>query len=177
MRRKEYLATSSRDAIKGAIAGAAGGLAASWVMNRFQSLLSKASNSRRQQGQREHHEQHEIEPATTQVATTVSKRIFHHTLTEPQKKIAEPAVHYAFGTTMGAVYGTLTEVLPAASFGFGLLYGTGLWFMADEVAVPALRLSKAPTRYPFSTHAYALASHWVYAMTAESIRRMIRPVL
>jgi len=40
--------------------------------------------------------------------------------------------------------------------------------------VPLLGLSKAPTAYPVSTHVYALASHFVYGITTEVVRRGLR---
>jgi hypothetical protein len=43
--------------------------------------------------------------------------------------------------------------------------------------VPLLGLAKGPTEYPVSTHAYALASHLVYGMTAEMSRRALRRVM
>jgi uncharacterized membrane protein YagU involved in acid resistance len=57
------------------------------------------------------------------------------------------------------------------------LFGTGLFVAADEVAVPALGLSKSPREYPLSTHLYGLASHLVYGFTAEYVRRGVRRLL
>jgi hypothetical protein len=44
----------------------------------------------------------------------------------------------------------------------------------DEGAVALLGLSKGPTQYPLSTHVYALASHFVYGVTTEVVRRALR---
>jgi hypothetical protein len=38
--------------------------------------------------------------------------------------------------------------------------------------LPLLGLSKAPPRYPLSTHATALAGHLVYGVTAEAVREV-----
>jgi putative membrane protein len=51
------------------------------------------------------------------------------------------------------------------------------WLVVDETAVPVLGLSKPPTDYPASTHVYALASHLVYGLTAELVRRSLRKVM
>ena len=98
-------------------------------------------------------------------------------MTRREKEIAGPAVHYAFGATMGAMYGVLAEVAPAVSAGWGMPFGTALWLAADEVAVPALGLSKSPTEYPASTHASALASHLVYGLSVDLVRRVFRSAL
>ena len=47
------------------------------------------------------------------------------------------------------------------------------WLVVDEGAVPILGLSKGPTQYPLSTHVYALASHFVYGLTTELVRRVV----
>ena len=61
--------------------------------------------------------------------------------------------------------------------GAGIPFGAAFWLLADEISVPLLGLSKGPTEYPVSTHAYALASHLVYGVTAEMSRRALRQVL
>jgi hypothetical protein len=78
---------------------------------------------------------------------------------------------------MGALYGALAERAPVSSRGFGLPFATALWVGADEVAVPALGLSKRPAEDPISTHASALAAHWVYGAIAEGVRRAVRKVI
>jgi uncharacterized membrane protein YagU involved in acid resistance len=73
---------------------------------------------------------------------------------------------------MGTLYGALAAVLPAATSGFGTAFGTALFALADETAVPVLGLSKPPTEYPLSSHAKALASHLVWGATTEAVRRI-----
>jgi len=193
MRDHEAIAAEidGRNLLKGAAAGLIGGLVASWVMNQFQSIWSRLSSGGQGGGQQEQEQQQqggerqwqqqqqqeENEPATTKVATAVSQRVFHHRLSQQAKKVAEPAVHYAFGTAMGGLYGALVEMVPAVESGFGLLYATLLWAAADELALPSLGLSKGPTEYPLSSHVYGLVSHWVYGLTAEAVRRAVRAAL
>jgi uncharacterized membrane protein YagU involved in acid resistance len=78
---------------------------------------------------------------------------------------------------MGGVYGALTELSPKVASGAGMPFGAALWLAADEVAVPALGLSKKPTESPAPIHAYALASHLVYGLTTDLVRRVVRRVL
>jgi uncharacterized membrane protein YagU involved in acid resistance len=98
-------------------------------------------------------------------------------LQESEKEPAGAAVHYAFGTLSGGLYGALAEVTPQVTTAAGLPFGAGVWLLADEVSVPLLGLSKGPTAYPASTHVYSLASHLVYGLTAELSRRAVRHVL
>jgi hypothetical protein len=72
----------------------------------------------------------------------------------------------------------MAELAPQVTTGAGIPFGgrlLGQW--QDETAVPLLGLAKGPTGYPLSTHAYALASHLVYGLTAELSRRAVRHVL
>lgn len=122
-------------------------------------------------------EKEEQEDATVKTARAISEGVFGHELTESEKKPAGAAVHYAFGTATGGLYGAMAEVAPEVTSGAGLPFGAVFWLTADEVAVPLLGLAKGPTEYPISTHAYALASHLVYGLTTELGRRAIRQVL
>jgi putative membrane protein len=157
---------------KGALAGAVAGLAASWTMNQFQTGLSKIQ---KQSGRDD--SQGEGEPATAKAANLAAETVLRRELSEQEKKKAAPYIHYGFGAAMGALYGVLAEEFPASTAGFGTAYATGLFLIADEGAVPALRLGKRPEEYPLSTHAQALASHLVYGLSAESVRRGVRAAL
>ena len=86
-------------------------------------------------------------------------------------------MHYAFGTVVGGVYGVVAEFAPVVTTGAGVPFGTAVWLGADEIAVPALGLSKPPTQYPLSKHLYAIASHFVYGLTTDVVRRSLRKVL
>ena len=115
--------------------------------------------------------------ATVKTAEAVSEGIFGHKLKENEKKPAGALVHYAFGTVTGGLYGAVAEIAPEITTTGGLPFGAAFWLVADEIAVPLLGLSKGPAEYPPSTHAYALASHLVYGLTAEAIRRTVRSAL
>lgn len=172
--------------LKGLAAGVIGGLVASAVMDEFQALWSKLSESlegssgeggSKDEGGQSQGGGEEQEPATVKAAEALSESVFGHELTKSEKEVAGPAVHYAMGAGSAAVYGVLAEFVPEVTAGAGLPFGTAVWLLADEAAVPALGLSKGPTEYPLSTHAYALASHFVYGLTTELVRRGVRGLL
>jgi putative membrane protein len=117
------------------------------------------------------------EDSTVKTARIISRRVFHRELPEEQKERAGLAVHYAFGSTVGALYGALCEVVPALARGAGLPFGTAVWLGANEIAVPAFRLGKPPTRVPLSEHVFSLATHFVYGLTTDTVRRLIRRAL
>jgi uncharacterized membrane protein YagU involved in acid resistance len=154
---------------KGAVAGLAGGLVASFVMDRFQEAwLALAPPPKRSS---------KGEPATEKAASAVSENVLGHELTKAEKKLGGAAVHYAVGGLTGGAYGAAAEFAPAVAKGVGLPYGTAVWLVIDEGAVPALGLSKPVTEYPLSNHAYALASHFVFGVTTDLVRRGVRKLL
>jgi putative membrane protein len=163
---------------KGAAAGLIGGFVASWTMNRFQDVWSKLSvNNQATDMQSANGDRNEQADTTVKAASAISEGIFDHQLTEDEKKIAGPAVHYALGTGVGGLYGAVAEVAPKVTTGAGIPFGAAFWLVVDETAVPLLGLSKGPTQYPVSTHVYALTSHFVYGLTAELVRRAVRKAL
>ncbi len=156
---------------KSVAVGAIAGLAGAWVMNEFQSLLSRLSQSGQQPPGKKSEE--ESEDATVKTAEAISKNLFQHELTDEEKRWAGAAVHYGFGATMGGLYGALTEMSPAASAGFGTGYGTAVWAVADEMGVSALGLAPPIPDTDFSSHVKALAAHLVYGFTTDLARRGI----
>lgn len=175
--------------MKGVLIGIASGLVASWTMNQFQAAWTRiAEGMEKSHGAQSRQpsdgssgepakDMAEQDDATVKTAKVISRNVFGHELEESEKKPAGAVVHYAFGTMTGGLYGALAEVAPQVTTGVGLPFGAAFWLAADEVAVPLLGLSKGPTEYPPSTHAYALASHLVYGVTAEMSRRALRQVL
>jgi putative membrane protein len=169
---------SNRSAWKGLVAGVVGGLVASWVMDRFQYWwLSFGEGDELRLQQTPIEEDNQNEPATVKTASIISEGVFSHTLTVKEKEIAGSLVHYAVGTTAGAVYGIAAECEPRVTTLVGIPFGTAFWMVVDEGALPLLGLAKGPAAYPVSTHAYALASHLVFGLTAEVVRQTVRRAL
>jgi putative membrane protein len=168
--------------LKGLVAGLIGGLIASWTMNRFQDMWVKLADHQDGSDQSSKPEpqesnKEEQDDTTVRTASAISEGLFDHKLTESEKKIGGTAVHYSLGTGVGGLYGAVAEVAPEITAGAGLPFGAAFWLVVDEGAVPLLGLSKGPTKYPLSTHAYALTSHFVYGLTAELVRRSVRKVI
>ncbi len=177
--------------VKGLAAGFAGGLVASLVMNQFQAVWGKLmENESRSQGaqslqqglpnhgiSRELQKRGSDDPddnAAIRAGNAVSEFVFDHKLSKSEKETAGALAHYAMGAASGAIYGAAAEVMPLSTSGEGVPFGVAVWAIADEAVVPALGLSKPATAYPLSTHVYALASHMVYGLTTEIVRRNVR---
>ena len=159
--------------LRGALAGAIAGLVGAYAMERFQTLWSETAESARP---KQIASAAKDEPTTVKAAERLTETVFHAELPEEIKPAAGEAVHYGMGMLSGAIYGAIAEMLPVARAGNGLLFGAVLWWVADNTAVPAVRLSKRPSAYPPSTHAYALSSHLAYGFVTETVRRVLRLV-
>jgi putative membrane protein len=164
-------------------AGLAGGLVAAWVMNQFQAAWSRAvdggepqSSGGREDG-RDWQERSEDRNATELAAERIAEATLDRSLTRDELAIAAPVVHYAFGAAMGAIYGGLVERsrrLPPLT---GAAWGTALWAVGDELAVPMLRLSRPTTDYPPEAHLQAFAAHLVYGVTTELVQFGLRAAM
>jgi hypothetical protein len=145
-------------------------------MNEFQASLSAASHALSDDkgaGSSGSESSEASEDATVKAARAISENVLDKPLPERKKQTAGSAVHYAFGTAVGALYGGCAALLPFIAAGRGMLYGTAVFVLADEVGVPAAGLSAAPTQTPPSSHARAFASHCVYGFVTDLVRRTL----
>lgn len=167
----------------GIVAGIAGGLVASWVMNVFMENLGpqiqKAVQGDEAQSQEQQPEGAEkpddatMKTADAVVSTVTGGRHLSH----EGKEKGGPIVHYSFGALMGGLYGAVAEGLPQATVGLGTVFGAALFTGADLVAVPVLNLSGSPADAPASSLATPFAAHLVYGATTETVRRLVRAIL
>jgi putative membrane protein len=166
---------------KGLAAGMVGGLAGTWAMTQFQTIWSNAEQKRQQRENPQKAQQQgnseQSQDATMKAAEAISESFLGRPLSYQEQKKLSPIVHYGFGMLMGGLYGAASEKLPALSKDMGLAYATALFVGADEIAVPALGLGSSPVETPLPKHAYALASHWVYGVTTDLVRRGVRSAL
>jgi putative membrane protein len=154
-----------RNPWKGLLAGALGGFVGSFAMNQFHSLVLPRAETSSQQNK---------EDSTVLAGSAISQALFHHELTEQETKIVGPAVHYAFGASMAAVYATLVEWEPVIRAGCGIPFGVVLWLGAHVITVPALGLSEPITRSTAPAEAAEFGAHLVYGAVAEVVRRLVR---
>lgn len=169
-------------AVRGLLAGAIGGLVASWVMNVFmeeagpkiQQAAARMDGSSQQQSSSSSGDEPK-EDATMKTADAVVRAVMggRHLSIEGKKK-GGPIVHYAFGGLMGALYGLAAEYSPLATAGFGTAFAGALFAGADLWAVPALHLSGSSADAPVSSLATPFSAHIVYGVTTEGVRKLIR---
>lgn len=162
--------------LKGAMAGAAAGLIASWVMNRvygFWNRISGESEQPEQSAQRGVN----TDPATIAIVNKLSRRFLGHDLTGKQARLADLIGHYMIGTAGGLFYGAVSEPMPELRAGAGAGFGTAFFLLGEEIAVPALGFSPKPWQIPAKNHAVGFLAHLAYGVTTEVSRRVGRSLL
>jgi putative membrane protein len=168
--------------VRGILAGVAGGLVASWLMNEFiagpGAALTKAVNTPEENAAAAKQNPDDQQDATMKTADTLTEvATGGQHLTWEQQKTGGPIVHYSFGALMGGVYGVLAEYSDVFSAGYGTGFGSALFAGADLLAVPAFHLGKPVTETPVHTLATPFAAHLVYGAATELTRRLFRKVL
>ena len=168
--------------VLGAAAGALGGLAGAWAMVCFNRLVGgggfRAGDSHPER--RVHASPNDTdgtisdEPGSMQAADALARPALGRPLSERERLAGGTLVHHLFGAVAGAMYGAAAETQPSATAGAGIPFGTSVWLAADEIGLPLAGFAAGPFRYPASRHAAALASHIVYGLTVEGVRRLLR---
>jgi uncharacterized membrane protein YagU involved in acid resistance len=178
--------SENRNIPAGILAGVAGGLIASWVMNEFITgpgkRLKQAVQSD-ERNQQDHAEEQRSAEAPQEDATMKAADAIVNTATGGRhlswegKQKGGPVVHYAFGSLMGGIYGGLAEISPAVTAGFGTTFGSVLFGGADLVAVPALHLAPPQSSKLSPALVTPFSAHLVYGATTEIIRRLMRVII
>jgi len=155
------MGTMLRDALRGAIAGAA----ATWAMDQVTTLLYLA------QAPEVTDQEEAAQPNGKSSVTNLIDRLEAKTgvrVPKERRALVEQVVHYGLGVVPGALYGVVRRWVPAARARAGVLYGLGLFAANDEYANTRLGLAGPPGAYPPETHFRGLAGHAVLGVATET---------
>jgi uncharacterized membrane protein YagU involved in acid resistance len=151
---------------KGLIAGAVGGLVGAALMAPLHAKAAKLMKLKPPKG----------EDATVKVANAAAMKVAHRKLTRSEKLLGGQAVHFAFGVSMGALYGLLAERFPPVTIGAGSLFGVAVYSGAHALAVPTLDLGPSPLETGPAHESTELISHVAYGFITDAIRRVLTKV-
>ncbi len=176
---------AERNLWRGVVLGAASGAAASWLMLHFIEGPGKrwlAAGKTAHDREKETLRQERDGPDNPESVTMQAPEAFashapggrHLTLNE--RRNGGTLVHYGFGALMGAFYGGAAEVAPVLGAGVGVPFGTLLWAGTDLVSIPAVGFAKWPADEPAAALVMHWASHVVYGVAMETLRRLGRPL-
>jgi hypothetical protein len=152
----------------GAIArGMAAGVIGTAAMTAAQELAAKLQSSG-DGGQQDEESQGPQDPweqasMPARVARRISEGVFHHEVPPERIPLLTNALHWAYGTGWGAVYGLIQGTFGGRSPRQGVLFGAGVWAMSYVQLVP-MGLYELPWKYPPKSIVMELGYHVVYGV-------------
>jgi putative membrane protein len=151
--------TPQKSLLKGLIAGVVAGLVATAAKSIAEKLYPPRTHG-------------EPEPPVE-----LAERIAGHSLQHNTQVAASEAIHWGFGIGAGAVYGAVAEYFPVATDKEGASFGMVLMSLTHETALPAMGLSAPPEEQTTREHTSEAATHILYGVVAERVRRIVRGLL
>ena len=151
--------THARSLAKGLLAGLIGGLAATAAKTLAEKVFPPRTHG-------------EPEPPSV-----LAEKIFGNRLEGAQKLAATETIHWGVGAATGAAYGALAEFYPAATAKDGAAFGMALTSLTHGTTLPALGLSAEPEDQTFRERSSEMATHVVYGVVTETVRRVVRKML
>jgi hypothetical protein len=145
--------------IIGATAGLVAGIAATWIMDRFQynwwdvaAFVERwrvrdrvvASPASSVDASAVSEPQEFSGPSTARVANWFFRRWKGRDLNSAEKGPAGELVHYGFGIANAVLFGVVMSALGIVGVGWGIFFGLALFVSVDEVGLWAVGLAKGP---------------------------------
>jgi putative membrane protein len=151
--------TYKRSLAKGLLAGLIGGLVATAAKTLAERIYPPRTHG---------------EPDPQEV---LAERVAGHELMGTQKEVATEAIQWGFGALTGAAYGALVEYYPAATAKDGAGFGMALSSLTHGTMLPAMGLAAAPEEQTTREQTSEMATHVVYGVVTETVRRVVRKML
>ena len=107
----------------------------------------------------------------------LAEKLAGHELAASRKTAAVETIHWGFGALTGAAYGALAEFYPAATAKDGAGFGMALASLTHEGALPAMGLSAPPEEQTTRERTSEIASHAIFGVVTETVRRVVRKIL
>jgi putative membrane protein len=151
--------TVTRSLAKGLLAGLIGGLVATAAKTLAEKVYPPRTHG-------------ELEPPSV-----LAEKLAGHELVGTEKTVAVETIHWGFGALTGAAYGALAEYYPQATAKDGAGFGMALTSLTHGAALPAMGLSAEPEDQTTRERTSEMATHVVYGMVTETVRRFVRKML
>jgi putative membrane protein len=153
------VAVQKRSLAKGLLAGLIGGLVATAAKTLAEKVYPPRTHG---------------EPEPPEL---LAEKIAGRELSPVEKTATAETIHWGFGAAAGAAYGALAEYFPAATDKDGASFGLALATLTHEGALPAMGLSAPPEEQTPREHTSEMATHLVFGVVTETVRRFVRRLL
>jgi hypothetical protein len=112
-------------------------------------------------------------PAPAQVGRLLVQTVLRRDVPPERIPLFTNAVHWGFGTVMGAAYGLAQATVRGKPIVTGPLFGLGVWAQSYATLVP-MGLYKPPWRYPARSIAKDVSYHLVYGTGTAAGYKLLR---
>jgi len=150
--------------VKDAIFGAIGGAAGTFVLDKVMGFLSGYQSKRDKWLERELIREEPTQALARKAASSVGID-----LGKERKQQLGTAVHWGYGIAWGAIYGVLRNRVGVTSKAAGVPFGIGFGLFGEGLLLPTFNLTPPATEFPISSHLVGVAAHCAYAATAEAV--------
>lgn len=104
----------------------------------------------------------------------LAEKVSGHALAKPEREAAKLGMHWTFGPLAGAAYGAAVEFEPELTARHGAAFGMGLNGFTHKNLLPLLGLEAPVKEQPKLERLSEVASHIVYGVVTETVRKFIR---
>jgi putative membrane protein len=151
--------TRGQSLAKGLLAGLIGGLVATAAKTLAEKIYPPRTHG---------------EPAPPEVLV---EKLAGGELVSTKKQFATGAIYWGFGALTGAAYGAVVEYYPPASAKDGAGFGMALSSLTHDTVLPAIGLAADPEEQTARERTSEMATHVVYGVVTETVRRVVRKML
>lgn len=162
----------SKSPLRGVIQGLAAGVLGNAVFTGYQ--LLKRRNAQEPEGEAGPPDDWSETPEPAQVGQRVAAGVFRRPVGLEHADRVKNVVHWAYGSSWGAVYALIEESVgqPVVS---GVALTSGV-MVADYTMLPAMKLYDPPWEYDGPTLARDFASHLVHGLAIAAAYRALDPL-
>jgi len=104
----------------------------------------------------------------------LAEKVAGHPLVKTDRGVAKRGIHWSFVPLIGAAYGAAVEYEPELTVRHGAAFGLGLTGISHKHLLPLLGMPAPADEEPRQERFREVASHVVYGVVTETVRKMIR---
>jgi hypothetical protein len=119
---------------------------------------------------------HDLDEASTSaVGRMAYQKLVGRPPSKEMKRALSWAVHIGYGLAVAALYGAFRGESRHVVRD-GALFGTALWLVGDEIAVPLLGLADKPTAYHPTQHLQSFAQHIGFGVGTAAATQLLEEI-
>lgn len=152
--------------------GATAGVFAAWTMSEFQRTWLRMAGEQKAPEPRRSARPRTDQEVMMKVAEDLLQATTGYRLSDKQKRVIGPLLHYSFGAVAGAAYGGMAKKrLVRTAYGAG--FGTVLFGILEALGPSEYKPRVPPKNQRAVSELYEWLAHLVYGVSLEGGRRLL----